>query len=64
MEFSLFPITVMITWTFWELSVVSKVSKCHWLACPIAVSGEAHKFILTSLASSLHVDDGYLGSMF
>ena len=46
MESSLFPITDMIPWIFWELSLASKENP---LACPIAVSIEAHKFILTSL---------------
>ena len=45
MESSLFPITDMITWIFWEY--------CNWLAkrtigWPIAVSREAHKFVLIS----------------
>ena len=49
MEFSLFPIMGMITWIFWELSFVSKE---NLLTCP------------TSLAGSLLLDNGYLGSMF
>ena len=46
MESSLFPITDMITWIFWELSLASKENP---LACPIAVSREVHKFLLISL---------------
>ena len=61
MESSLFPITDMITWIFWKLSLANKDNP---LACPIAVSREAHKYILTSLTSCLLLDDEYLGSMF
>ena len=38
----------MITWIFWELSLASKENP---LACPIAVSREAHKFVLISPCS-------------
>ena len=58
MESSLFPITKMTTWILWELSLAGKENP---LACPIAVSGEAHKFLLISLTSRLLLD---LGSMF
>ena len=61
MEFSLFPIMGMITWIFWELSFVSKE---NLLTCPTAVSREVHKTLLTSLAGSLLLDNGYLGSKF
>ena len=54
-EFSLFQITGMITWIFWELSLASKRNP---LACPIAVSREARNIILISLTSSLILDDG------
>ena len=40
MEFSLFPITGIITWIFWELSLANKENP---LACPIAVSRGARK---------------------
>ena len=46
MESSLFPIAEMITWISWELSLGSKENP---LACPIAVLGVAHNFILISL---------------
>ena len=61
MESSLFPITDMITWIIWELLLASKENP---LACPIAVSREAYKFILTSLTARLLLDYGYLGSIF
>ena len=61
MECSFFLIMGMITCIFWKLSMVSKE---NLLAFPIAVWREAHKFVLTSLTSSLRLDDGYLGSMF
>ena len=61
MESSLFPITGMITWIFRELSLASKENP---LACPIAVSSKALKFIMTTLTSSLLLDDGYVGYMF
>ena len=48
MKSSLFPVTDMITWIFWELSLASKENP---LACPIAVSREAHKFVLISPCS-------------
>ena len=34
------------------------------IGCLIAVSREAHNFILTSSTGSLPLDDGYLKSMF
>ena len=48
MESTLFPITDMITWIIWELLLASKENP---LACPIAVSREAHKFVLISPCS-------------
>ena len=54
MESSLFPIEDMITWIFWELSLASKENP---LACPIAVSREAHKFALISLTNPCSDDD-------
>ena len=48
MESSLFPITDMITWIFWELSLASKDNP---LACPIAVSRDAHNYVLISLTA-------------
>ena len=45
---SLFPITDMITWIFWELSLASKDNP---LACPIAVLREAHNYVLISLTA-------------
>ena len=60
MDSSLFSITSMITWIFWELSLASNE---NLLDCPIAVSIVVHSIFLTILTGSLHLDDGYLGSM-
>ena len=61
MESSLFPFTGMITWIFRELSLASKENP---LACPIAVSRKALKFIVTTSTRSLLLDDGYLSLLF
>ena len=50
MASSLFPITGVITWMFRELSLASKENP---LACSIAVSRKALKFIVTTSTSSL-----------
>ena len=47
----------MITWIFRELSLASEENP---LVCPIAVSTEALKFMLTSLTCFLLLDDEYL----
>ena len=52
MSFSLFSITVMIAWVFWELSLANKENR---LAYPTAVSREACE---TSLTGSL-LDDKF-----
>ena len=61
MESFLFLNTEMITWIYGELSLASKENP---LACPIAVSRGAHKFILISLTFRLLLDNGHLESMF
>ena len=54
MESSLFLISDVITWIFWELSLASKENP---LACPIAVSREARKYMLTSTLDPCYDDD-------